>query len=81
MRSQHATTTLLEDGDRRILVDPSLPPAILAAQFFERTGQQLDTVTDVFCTTLHPGSRRGLLALEHAKWWCALVQHAPFRPA
>ena len=71
VRSPHSTTTLLEDGERRILVDPSLPPAILGAQFFERTGQQLDTVTYVFCTTLHPGSRRGLAGLDQAKWWCA----------
>ncbi|MBN1943171.1 MAG: hypothetical protein JW849_07740 [Phycisphaerae bacterium] len=71
VRTQHATTTLVEDGRRRILVDPSLPPSALEARFFERTGQKLDSVTDVFCTTLRPDARRALPALQHARWWCS----------
>jgi hypothetical protein len=71
VRTQHATTTLIEDGARRILVDPSLPAQALEARFFERTGQKLDSVTDVFCTTLRPDARRALPALQHARWWCS----------
>jgi len=70
VRAAHATTTLVWDGERRILVDPSLPGEILAARFGERTGQSLSHVTDVFCTTLRPVHRRGLAALGHARWWC-----------
>ncbi|MBN1554442.1 MAG: hypothetical protein JXA11_06835 [Phycisphaerae bacterium] len=70
VRTQHATTTLIEDDSRRILVDPSLPAQVLEARFFERTGQKLDSVTDVFCTTLRPDARRALPALPHARWWC-----------
>jgi len=71
VRTSHATTTLVCEGKRRILVDPSLPAAALAARFFERTGQSLDSVTDVFCTSLRPVHRRSLDAFPRARWWCA----------
>jgi len=71
VRTSHATTTLVCDGKRRILVDPSLPAAALAARFFERTGQPLDSVTDVFCTSLRPVHRRSVEAFPDARWWCA----------
>jgi glyoxylase-like metal-dependent hydrolase (beta-lactamase superfamily II) len=69
-RTPHATTTFVTDGDRRILVDPGLPPAVLEARFNERTGRRLADVTDVFCTTLRPAHRRGASAMPHARWWC-----------
>jgi glyoxylase-like metal-dependent hydrolase (beta-lactamase superfamily II) len=71
LRTQHATITLVSDGERRILIDPSLPENILQAKLNERTGQGLKSVTDVFCTTLRPDSRRGLEGdmLAHAKWF------------
>ena len=71
MRTSHATTTLVSDGKRRILVDPSLPGPALAARFFERTGQPLEHVTDVFCTSLRPVHRRSVEAFPNARWWCA----------
>jgi glyoxylase-like metal-dependent hydrolase (beta-lactamase superfamily II) len=71
VRAAHATTTLVTDGDRKILVDPSLPGNILEARFNERTGGSLADITDVFCTTLRPIHRRGLDALTAAKWWCS----------
>jgi len=70
VRTSHATTTLITDGKRRILVDPSLPAAMLEVRVFERTGQTLDRVTDVFCTSLRPVHRRGLSAFASARWWC-----------
>jgi glyoxylase-like metal-dependent hydrolase (beta-lactamase superfamily II) len=69
LRTAHATTTLIVDGERRILVDPSLPTEALGARFNERTGGRLDDVTDVFCTTLRPVHRRGIAALGSATWW------------
>ena len=69
VRAPHATITLVSDGDRQILVDPSLPPAVLAARLNERTGKRLSDVTDVFCTTLRPAHRRGVEALTEARWW------------
>lgn len=70
VRTQHATTTLVEEGGRRFLVDPSLPPEVLDARLHERAGKRLDDMTDVFCTTLHPAARRGLEGLAGADWWC-----------
>ena len=69
VRTAHATTTLVRDGDRTILVDPSLPAPILGAHLHERTGLKLEAVTDVFCTTLRPVHRRGIEALSGAAWW------------
>ena len=71
VRTAHATTTLVTDGDKKILIDPSLPGNILAARFNERTGGTLADITDVFCTTLRPIHRRGLDAVTGAKWWCS----------
>jgi glyoxylase-like metal-dependent hydrolase (beta-lactamase superfamily II) len=70
VRTSHATTTLVEDEKRLILVDPSLPATALAARFNERTGKTLQDVTDVFCTTLRPVHRRSVEAMSHATWWC-----------
>jgi len=69
VRTSHATTTLIEDAGRLILVDPSLPAAALGARFSERTGKGLSKVTDVFCTTLRPVHRRSIEALAQANWW------------
>ncbi|MFP4434060.1 MAG: MBL fold metallo-hydrolase [Planctomycetota bacterium] len=69
VRTAHATTTLVEDDDKLILVDPSLPAPILEAKFFERTGKRLADVTDVFLTTLRPTHRRALGELAGARWY------------
>jgi glyoxylase-like metal-dependent hydrolase (beta-lactamase superfamily II) len=69
VRTQHATTTLIVDAERRILVDPSLPGEILTARLHERTGLRAEDITDVFCTTLHPSFRRGISAFEQARWF------------
>ncbi len=69
VRTSHATTTAIFDGDRVILVDPSLPAQALAPVFNERTGKRLGDVTDVFCTTLRPVHRRSIQAVPDARWW------------
>ncbi len=79
VRAAHATSTLIVDGERRILVDPSLPAKILEARFNERTGGHLADVTDVFCTTLRPVHRRGLEGLDEAKWWVNELELVSYR--
>jgi len=79
LRTPHATTTLVCDGGRMILVDPSLPGPVLEARFNERTGKRLSEVTDVFCTTLRAAHRGGLGALAHAAWWSHEAELESFR--
>lgn len=68
VRPAHATTTLLEAGDARILVDPSLPEQILVPRLFERSGLRPEAITHVFLTSFHPMRRRGLAAFDDAQW-------------
>ena len=68
VRPGHATTTLIEAGDARILVDPSLPDQILVPRLLERSGLKPDAITHVFMTNFHPLRRRGLSAFEDAQW-------------
>ena len=68
VRPGHATTTLIEAGDARILVDPSLPEQILVPRLAERSGLKPEGVTHVFLTSFHPLRRRGLAAFDDAQW-------------
>ena len=68
VRAAHATTTLIESGDARILVDPSLPEQALVARLAERRGIGPDAITHVFLTNFHPMRRRGLGAFADAQW-------------
>jgi len=79
VRTAHATTTLVVDESRRILVDPSLPGRILSSRYNERTGGVLADVTDVFCTTLRPVHRRSIEALPDAIWWCSRHELETYR--
>ncbi len=79
VRTSHATSTLVREDERLILVDPSLPAPALAARFNERTGLTLDDVTDVFCTTLRPVHRRAIAALEGARWWTFELELESYR--
>ncbi len=79
VRTAHATTTLVRDGERLILVDPSLPASALEARLFERTGLKPGSITDVFCTTLRPTHRRGIKAFENARWTCDEAELSAYR--
>ena len=68
VRTAHATTSLVRDGGRTILVDPSLPAPALISRLFERTGLKAEEITDVFCTTLRPTHRRALEQFAGARW-------------
>ncbi len=67
-RTPHATTTLITSGDRRIVVDPGLPPQVLAARLAERAGLGPADITDVFLTNFRPAHRWGLPAFPNARW-------------
>lgn len=70
-RTPHATTTLIRSADRVIVVDPGLPPQIIAARLTERSGLKPTDVTDVFLTNFRPAHRGGLEAFSTADWWVA----------
>jgi len=73
LRSAHATTTLIRDGDQTILVDPSLPAEALVHRLSERTGLKPDQVNRVFLTSFQPVHRRGLALFDQAEW----LMHGP----
>lgn len=73
-RSAHATTVLIESGDKRILVDPALPSVVLAARLKERAGLEPGKITDIFLTTFLPAHRRALDGYEHAQWWISEME-------
>lgn len=68
VRTGHATTTLISHGKHKLLVDPGLPPTVLAARLAERANLSPKDITHVFLTSFHPDARRGLPLFEHAKW-------------
>lgn len=79
VRTAHATTTLVRDQDRVILVDPSLPDVALVSRLYERTGLGADDITDVFCTTLRPSHRRALTAFPKARWLASEEELSSYR--
>jgi glyoxylase-like metal-dependent hydrolase (beta-lactamase superfamily II) len=68
VRTGHATCTLIRSGDACIIVDPGLPPEIIAARLNERSGLRASDITHVFLTSFQPDTTRGLLAFEKAPW-------------
>lgn len=70
-RTPHATCTLIQTEDRKILVDPGLPPEVINARLGERAGLAASDITDVFLTNFRPAHRWGLLAFPDAKWLIA----------
>lgn len=69
VRTGHATTTLIQTGDRKILIDPGLPAQALTARLHERSGLLPNQITDVFLTCFKPDTTRALAAFENATWW------------
>lgn len=67
-RPSHATTTLLRDGDRMVLVDPALPAEVLAQRLEERVGLTPDKIECVFLTCFRPAHRRSLGMFTKATW-------------
>jgi glyoxylase-like metal-dependent hydrolase (beta-lactamase superfamily II) len=73
-RTPHATTTLVRSGGKTILIDPGLPPQIIAARLKERSGLEPDQVTDVFLTNFRPAHRWGLEAFGNANWFISEME-------
>jgi glyoxylase-like metal-dependent hydrolase (beta-lactamase superfamily II) len=71
VRSPTATSTLLQWGDRRLLVDPSPYPEELEAMLFARTGLRPVDIDTVFVTHFHGDHRFGLELFPHASWLMA----------
>jgi len=68
VRTGHTTTTLITSGTKKILVDPGLPAQILGARLAERANLRPSDITDVFLTSFHPETHRGLPLFEKARW-------------
>lgn len=68
VRPAHATTTLVDAGEHRILIDPSLPAQFLLPRLSERAGIAPAAITHVFLTSFQPMRRRGLDAFPDAVW-------------
>jgi len=66
-RTPHATTTLIRSGDRKILIDPGLPPPAIGARLFERTGLRPEQIDTVFLTNFRPAHRMGLSLFDSAQ--------------
>ncbi|MFQ6048219.1 MAG: MBL fold metallo-hydrolase [Phycisphaerae bacterium] len=68
VRPAHATTVLIRDAGKTILVDPSLPGELLARRLDERAGIKPEQIDCVFLTCFRPVHRRGLGLLSEADW-------------
>ncbi len=69
VRTGHATSTLVRSGKRAMIIDPGLPPAVIAARLNERSGLAPRDITHVFLTSFKPDTMRGISAFENATWW------------
>lgn len=74
VRTGHATTTLISHAKHRLLIDPGLPPTVLAARLAERANLSPKDITHVFLTSFHPDARRGLALFEDAQWLISDVE-------
>ena len=68
MRPSHATTTLIRDGKKNILVDPSVPAELMAHRLDERMGLRPEQIDVVLLTNFRPAHRRGLALFKDAEW-------------
>ncbi|MSR28414.1 MAG: hypothetical protein EXS03_02415 [Phycisphaerales bacterium] len=76
VREAHATTTLIEAGDRKIIVNPSLPPNILLPRMQSRTGVTPKEITDVFLTSRDSANYMGITLFPDAAWWMSEIDRA-----
>mgnify|MGYP001328544648 CR=1 FL=1 len=67
VRTAHATTSLIRSrAGRFILVDPALPPQVLAVRLNERTGLRPEQVSAIFLTNFRVAHRGALAAFPQA---------------
>lgn len=68
VRPAHATTTLVRDDTTAVLIDPALPPRMLAQRLDERTGLKPEQIDVVFLTNFRPVHRGGITLFDNATW-------------
>ncbi|MEQ9208194.1 MAG: MBL fold metallo-hydrolase [Phycisphaerales bacterium] len=68
VRTGHSTTTLIQSGDAKIIVDPGLPPQAVEARLAERANLTPKDITHVFLTSFNPENRRALELFPQADW-------------
>lgn len=51
VRTGHATTTLVVEGEMKLLIDPGLPGTVIAARLAERANLSPADITHVFLTS------------------------------
>ena len=68
VRPSHATTTLIRDGQKNILVDPSVPAELMAHRLDERLGLRPEQIDMVFLTHFRPVHRRSIALFKDADW-------------
>jgi glyoxylase-like metal-dependent hydrolase (beta-lactamase superfamily II) len=68
VRTGHSTTTLIQSGDAKIIVDPGLPPQAVEARLAERANLTPKDITHVFLTSFNPENRRALELFSQADW-------------
>lgn len=73
LRTAHATSTVIQTGNKNILVDPSMPGKVLDARLFERSGIGIGDIDMVFLTNFNIAHRFGLAAFDGATW----LMHGP----
>ena len=71
VRSATATCTLLEVGGKRLLVDPSPGPELLAPMLFDTAGVRPEQIDQVFLTHYHGDHRYGLELFAGKQWLMA----------
>ncbi|MDP7071077.1 MAG: MBL fold metallo-hydrolase [Phycisphaerales bacterium] len=81
VRTGHATTTLVEHDGFTMIVDPGLPPQVLAARLSERAPVSPDEVTHVFLTSFTDDTMRGIAAFPQASWLAFDVEIASTQAA
>ena len=74
VRTGHATTTLIETGNARIIVDPGLPAVALKARLAERTRVTPEQITHVFLTSFQPDVWRGIELFSRAEWFISELE-------
>ena len=73
-RTPHATTTLIRSGEAVIVVDPGLPPQVVAARLKERSGLDPGAVNAVFLSNFRPAHRWGLSAFPNAIYYISEME-------
>jgi glyoxylase-like metal-dependent hydrolase (beta-lactamase superfamily II) len=78
-RDAICTSTLVRDGARAIVVDPSLPPDQMAKTLYNRSGLRPDAIGAVFITHAHGDHFVGIECFPDAKWYMSATELARLR--